>query len=89
VEKLFGNDAVLISHINTGKRHTVETTSRSLLGVVRCDKGVENTELSDNRRIGIGEQVVGHAVLVGEGQELFLVVIADAVNADTSVIKKV
>ena len=38
---------------------------------------------------GVRQQVVGHVVLVGEGQELLLAVIADAVDADAGVLEEI
>jgi len=81
VEELVADDALLVRYVDARKRQTVEGAASRLFSVVRGDQGVEDAELPDDRRVGVREEVVGYAILVREGLELLLGVIADAVDA--------
>ena len=89
VKELLCDHAVLVGHVDSRERHTVEALPRRLLRVVWRDERVEDAELPDDRRAFIRQEVVGHLVLIGERQELLLAVIADSVDADTGVLEEV
>ena len=83
VAELLGDHAALVRHVDAGERHPVEAAAGALLRITRRDQGVEDAELADDGRVGVGQQIVRHVVFVGERPELLRTVIAHTVDADS------
>ncbi len=88
VEELVGDHTVLVGHVDARERHPEEAAPGRLFGVVLRNQRIENAELADHRRVDVGQQVVAHVVFVGERAELFLAVVAHAVDTDVFVLEE-
>ena len=74
MEELLGHPAVTVDDVDAREGNAVETPLGGPVEHIRVgvDRRVQNAEALDDRRVDVGEQVIGDALSLGKGLQVLL-----------------